>query len=154
MDGHALQWRLEPAETRRAQGLCPACGKPLTVGVMHRVEELADRAEGEARGGREDPFRCLVPLPEVLGEIHGAGAKSKAVEAAFERIVARLGPEMEILDRPWKKSCGWTPCWARRSPGARGKVLRDAGYTVSYGGSGVRAGELRGRAWWRPLLSV
>ena len=58
LDGHrACGVRLEPAETRRVQGLCPACGKPLTVGVMHRVEELADRSEDGERG-RKDPFRC------------------------------------------------------------------------------------------------
>jgi len=144
MDGHrACNVRLEPAETRRHEGLCPACGKPLTVGVMHRVEELAGRTEAEAasmgttgRLGRNDAFRCLVPLPEVLGEIHGVGAKSQTVEKAAAQLVARLGPELDILERLPLEDI------ARAGGGLllealtrlrAGDVRRDAGYDGEYG---------------------
>ena len=90
--------RLEPPETRRLEGRCPACGKPLTVGVMHRVEELADRAE-DAAPARTAPFRCLVQLPEILSELLDVGPRSKAVEAAASHLVGRLGPEIDILER-------------------------------------------------------
>src|SRR5205814_4462482 len=88
-DGHrACGVRLEPEETNRHGGLCPACGKGLTVGVMHRVDELADRPDGAKREKRT-PFRSLVPLPEVLAEIHRVGAGSRKVADAYENLVGR-----------------------------------------------------------------
>ena len=114
LDGHrACNVRLEPEETRRKDGLCPVCSKPLTVGVMHRVEELADKpAQGaEAPGspppenpkepeGLETrrPFRSLVPLPEVMSELRAVGPRSKTVQRAVARLIDRLGPELDILE--------------------------------------------------------
>ena len=95
-DGHRkcnINW--DPAETIAHNGLCAACGKPVTVGVLHRVEALADRsAEAQTR---PHPFTSLIPLPEVLGEIHGVGPKSKTVQRAFDLLLAKLGPELAIL---------------------------------------------------------
>src|SRR5829696_1756089 len=97
LDGHRVcDVRLEPAETRRRGGACPVCGKPVTVGVLHRVEELADRPLGGAPGG-VPPWRCLVQLPQVVGEILGVGPKSRSVEAEVSRLVSRLGPELGLL---------------------------------------------------------
>src|SRR5947199_1766 len=82
LDGHrACGVRLEPPETRRLEGRCPSCGKPLTVGVMHRVEELADRPE-DAAPPRPVPFRSLVQLREILAEIPGVGANARSVDAS------------------------------------------------------------------------
>lgn len=98
LDGHrACGVRLEPNETRRLEGACPSCGKPLTVGVMHRVETLADRPEGE-KPERISPFRSLVPLPEIVSEISGVGPKSKTVQRKVGELVTRLGPELDILE--------------------------------------------------------
>ncbi len=88
----------EPARTREAGGTCPECGKPLTVGVLHRVEELADRPEGYRPAGRPEVTH-LIQLHEVLGEIQRVGAKAKAVEAAATKLVAALGSELGILTR-------------------------------------------------------
>ncbi|HST63574.1 MAG TPA: UvrD-helicase domain-containing protein, partial [Mycobacteriales bacterium] len=97
LDGHrTCDVRLEPAETRALSGRCPACGKPVTVGVLHRVAALADRPVGYAPAGAPG-WRCLVQLPQVVGELIGVGPKSKAVEAAVSRLVHRLGPELSIL---------------------------------------------------------
>jgi uncharacterized protein (TIGR00375 family) len=94
-DGHracGVNWT--PAQTRDANGLCSACGKPVTVGVLARVEELADRD-----GLAEPPMAVehLVQLPEILGEIHGVGARTRTVDGKVTALVAALGPELHIL---------------------------------------------------------
>lgn len=97
LDGHrACGVRWEPQETLAHGGLCSVCGKPVTVGVMHRVEQLADRPVG-GRPPRTPPYYSLVPLPELLGEMLGTGPASKQVEAEYFRLLGRLGPELEIL---------------------------------------------------------
>jgi uncharacterized protein (TIGR00375 family) len=99
LDGHRrCGVRLEPGETLRRGGACPGCGKPLTVGVLHRVEALADREDG-ARPPAAAPFRRLVPLPEIVGEVLGVGARSKTVRREVDALVEGLGPELDILSR-------------------------------------------------------
>jgi DNA helicase II / ATP-dependent DNA helicase PcrA len=96
-DGHracGVNW--EPARTREAGGRCPECGKPLTVGVLSRVEDLADRSDGYRPADAPEVVH-LVQLAEVLGEIHGVGPRSKTVEAKINALVAGLGPELSIL---------------------------------------------------------
>ena len=96
-DGHrACNVVWDPPTTRAHNEICPVCGKPVTVGVMHRVEALADRPEG-GRPPRTSPFHSLIPLPEVLGEIYGVGGSSKQVQAEYFKLLARLGPELAIL---------------------------------------------------------
>ncbi len=95
-DGHRVcnvNW--EPARTRAAGGRCPECGKPLTVGVLSRVEELADRPAGFVKSGQS--VTHLIQLAELLGEINGVGPKSKTVEGQLNHLVATLGPELDIL---------------------------------------------------------
>ncbi|MEU4642113.1 UvrD-helicase domain-containing protein [Micromonospora sp. NPDC023814] len=96
-DGHRLcgvNW--SPERTRAAGGRCPECDKPLTVGVLSRVEELADRPAGHRPPHARDVTH-LVPLAEVLGEINKVGARSKKVEGKLNDLLAALGPELEIL---------------------------------------------------------
>ncbi len=165
LDGHracGVCW--EPPETLAHGGLCSVCGKPVTVGVMHRVELLADRPPFDRRGGvtppghpfafdrrggvtppgppfagdrrggvtppgppfagdrrggvtppgppsahghrggetpplppRARPFYSLVPLPEVLAQVHGVGVGSKQVDQEYQKLLSRLGPELRIL---------------------------------------------------------
>ncbi len=136
LDGHrACGVRLEPEETRACLGRCPTCGKPLTVGVLHRVEELADRPVGSEREQRS-PFRCLVPLPEVLGEIHGVGPKSRKVEQALAELAARCGPELDVLESlPFEDLAkGGDPLLVEALTRLRqGKVYRESGYDGEYG---------------------
>ena len=97
LDGHRkCGIRLEPAESAACGGLCPECGKPLTIGVLNRVAELADRPAGYRPAGAPQST-SLVALPEVIGEILGSGAKSKKVTAEVDRLVGALGPELAIL---------------------------------------------------------
>ena len=99
LDGHrSCQVRLSPGETRRHDGLCPVCGKPLTVGVMHRVEDLADRGEEAAPPETAGTMQSLIPLPEILSEIHQVGPKSKRVARHYESLLGQLGPELPLLN--------------------------------------------------------
>ncbi len=91
---------LHPDQTRDLDGRCPECGKPVTVGVLSRVAELADRPEGTVPETAL-PCRHIIPLPEILSEILGVGPKSKKVQTQYGRILELFGPELPILlDRP------------------------------------------------------
>ena len=136
LDGHRkCGVRIDPEQTTALEDRCPACGKPLTVGVLHRVAELADRPAGFRPDGAAG-FTCLVQLPQIIGEILGTGPKSKKVAAEAGRLVAALGPELSILREVPLDDL-------RRVGGARfaegigrlrrGEVIRDAGYDGEYG---------------------
>jgi len=96
-DGHRLcQVRLSPSETKRCGGLCPVCGRPLTIGVMSRVEELADRpADFQPEGAL--PFKKLVPLDEIIAAALGVGVGTKEVKKEYDRLVKNLGTEFNVL---------------------------------------------------------
>jgi uncharacterized protein (TIGR00375 family) len=136
-DGHracGVNW--SPAQTRAAGGACPECGKPLTVGVLARVEELADRPVDAPPPPHAKAVHHLVQLPQVLGEIRRVGPKSKSVTGKVNELVAELGPELDILLR--------TPLAEIRRVGGellaeavgrlrRGEVRRTPGYDGEYG---------------------
>jgi DNA helicase II / ATP-dependent DNA helicase PcrA len=135
-DGHRrCEVRLEPAETRARNGICPACGTPLTVGVLHRVEALADRPVGHRPDGAAG-FTHLVQLPQIVGEIHGVGPRSKRVVSEVDGLVARLGPELSILrDVPADDVVAAGAPLLAEALGRlrRGEVIREAGYDGEYG---------------------
>lgn len=96
-DGHrncGTCWH--PRQTVSAQGRCPVCGRPVTVGVLHRVARLADRPEGAGRGERP-PFDYIIPLAEVIASSLGVGVASQRVQQVYHRLLAALGPELHIL---------------------------------------------------------
>ncbi|MER7016142.1 UvrD-helicase domain-containing protein [Saccharopolyspora sp. NPDC000359] len=135
LDGHRkCQVRLEPGDTRAHGGTCPSCGKPLTVGVLHRVEALADRPEGFRPPGAA-PFRNLIPLPEVVGEVLGVGPKSKRVFGRVSDLVAAHGPELAILQDVALEELRRTDAAVAEAIGRLrgGQVLREPGYDGEYG---------------------
>ncbi|SNT46536.1 TIGR00375 family protein [Asanoa hainanensis] len=135
-DGHRLcgvNW--QPHQTQEAGGLCPECHKPLTVGVLSRVEELADRQDGQIRNDPK-PVQHLLALAEIIGEIAGVGPRSKTVEGKLNTLVAALGPELTILrDTPLDdiKKAGGDHLEEAIRRLRRGEVHRIPGYDGAYG---------------------
>ena len=122
--------RLRPEETEACGAHCRGCGKPVTVGVMSRVEELADRSPSGLLP--KDPgFSSLVPLVEILSEIEGVGANSKKVQRIYEKVLGALGSEMFVLSSSpldeVEKVCSSLLAEALRRM-RQGEVLREAGY--------------------------
>lgn len=96
-DGHRhCKVCLKPSETLAAGGICPVCGGRITVGVLHRVEELADRPEG-FRHDDSVRFESLIPLPEVVAASMGCTAASNKARTQYESLLERLGSELHIL---------------------------------------------------------
>lgn len=135
-DGHrACETRLAPKETRRNNGRCPKCGRPVTVGVMNRVEQLADRPEGYVPSNAI-PYKNLVPLDEIIAEAKSMGRNSQAVEREYRSAIAKFGTEFEILLKAGKNDLiKGLP--ARIAEGVLrvrdGKLNIKAGYDGEYG---------------------
>jgi uncharacterized protein (TIGR00375 family) len=135
-DGHrACQVRWHPQETLKHKGICSGCGKPVTVGVMARVEALADRQDG-VKSKRSRPYQNIVPLPELIGEAKDMGETSRAVQEAYMNALAKLGSEFHILlDCPVndiKKACGDVIAEGVNRM-RQGKVTIAAGYDGEFG---------------------
>jgi uncharacterized protein (TIGR00375 family) len=96
-DGHRLcNVNFSPEETIGHDYLCPVCSRKVTVGVMHRVNKLADREDGFKPEGAL-PFYPIIPLPEILGETLEVGPASKKVDTAYQGLIQKLGSEFKIL---------------------------------------------------------
>ena len=96
-DGHRkCGIRFPPEESVQHGGICPVCGKPLTLGVLYRVEELADRPQGQ-RPERTHSFRYLVSLSHILGELFSVGPAAKRVQRAQEKLLEKCGSELDLL---------------------------------------------------------
>lgn len=135
MDGHrACGVRLDPAETIARGGFCPVCGGRVTVGVAHRVEMLADRAE-PAAPPTAGAVASLVPLAEMLAEITATGVAAQAVTRAYDRATAALGPELAVLQEVPVEEIARADSLLGEAVGRlrRGAVIREAGYDGEYG---------------------
>ncbi|RKY40376.1 MAG: DNA helicase UvrD [Candidatus Omnitrophota bacterium] len=96
-DGHRnCNIRLHPKETIKYKGICPKCGRPLTRGVLYRVEELADREEGLVPSSAIG-YKSLVPLDEIIAEAKELNKGSKAVEKEYINLVSEFGSEFNLL---------------------------------------------------------
>ncbi len=135
LDGHMnCNVSFTPEETKKIDGICPKCGKKLIIGVMNRVETLADRKVGDRPN--KVPFRYLVPLPEILSDVLETGTGSKKVAQHYMELVGKLGNEFHILlDAPLKDiQHASSPLIAEAIERVRtGKIHIEPGYDGKFG---------------------
>jgi uncharacterized protein (TIGR00375 family) len=96
-DGHRkcnVCWN--PVETLRNRAICPVCGKRVVIGVTSRIAQLSDRTDISLRPNRRE-FQSIIPLPEILSEIVGAGESSKKVKQLYFHLLQKCGSEFDIL---------------------------------------------------------
>jgi uncharacterized protein (TIGR00375 family) len=107
-DGHrscGISW--SPDQSIAADNFCPVCGKELTIGVLHRVMDLADRVEPKMG---DAPFRSLIPLAEIISQAVDKGVNTKAVTKIYEAMLDHHGTELDILlERPLDDLAADTP---------------------------------------------
>lgn len=125
---------LEPAQAIALNNICPECGKQLTIGVMQRVERLADRKE-PVRPAKAASFKYIIPLAEILSEIHETGVESKKVITAYAEAISAFGNEFDLLQIvPVKDIHRFNPLLAESIRRMReGNVIRKAGYDGVFG---------------------
>jgi len=134
-DGHRLCGvSFSPKETKKHKGICPVCGQKLTIGVLNRVDQLADREEG-FRPFNAVPFLNLVPLDEIIAESLNLGKMTKSVKKEYENLIKEFGSEMKILlDIPVEEIALKNALVAEGIKRVReGKVFIKPGYDGVYG---------------------
>jgi len=96
-DGHRkCEISCSPEETKKYNGICPVCGRPLTIGVLSRAEELADKPEG-FKPENAIPFKSLIPLKDIIADLLKIGVGTKGVEKEYKDLIQRFGSEFNIL---------------------------------------------------------
>ncbi|XOF32445.1 MAG: UvrD-helicase domain-containing protein [Candidatus Electrothrix sp. YB6] len=124
----------EPAQTVEANGICPECGRPLTIGVLYRVMELADR-EAAVWSEGAPAMHSLIPLPELLGELFNCGSATKKVNTVYGNLINTFGSEFNILlDTPIAEIAPVSPLLAKAIERVReNKVIRRPGFDGQFG---------------------
>lgn len=126
---------LSPTDAEKYGGTCPVCGRKLTIGVSHRIEQMADREEGyrKEHGAR---YESLVPLPEIIGASVGYSAASAKVLKEYQNMLKCLGPEFHILrEIPLEEIRSVSGMLISEGIGKlrEGKVTRIPGFDGQYG---------------------
>lgn len=135
-DGHRnCDLRLSPAETKKYNGVCPRCARPITKGVLNRVEELADRPQGYIPENNIG-YKSMVSLDEIIADIKGVDKKSKAVTREYQEIVPAFGSEFDILINATEKEL-FSKLPEKIAEGIKrvreGRVKIEPGYDGEYG---------------------
>ena len=138
-DGHRLCGaRLSPRETKKYRGICPVCRRPLTVGVLSRIEELANQAEGFVPENAI-PYKSLVPLEEIIAAVLGKGTATKQVARVYDGLIKKFGPEFNILlEASLEEIKKAEPFLAEALSRVRqGEIQMEPGYDGVYGKLGI-----------------
>lgn len=135
-DGHRFcNVLMSPEESRKHNLNCPVCGKPLTVGVMHRVEDLADRKDG-FQPENAIPFKRLIPLDEIIAQVLKKSPDSVAVQNEYFKLIQTFSSELSVLlDAPIPYLEKMTTLSLSRAIACmrEGKVKISPGYDGEYG---------------------
>ena len=135
-DGHRkCNICMSAEETKKHNGICPVCGKPMTIGVSYRVNELADKKDLNILPKTAGKVFSLIPLQEIVSEIMQVSATSKSVSNEYEKLINKFGTELTILqnipiDEIAKASEILAEAIARLR---KGQVIKQAGYDGEYG---------------------
>ncbi len=142
-DGHRnCEICFSPEETKKSKGICPKCGRPLTVGVMNRVDALADGKDRyETKGFLKEapgrvPYYNLIPLDEIIAEVYGVGAGSKKAKDTYVELIKKFGSELKILLKTESseiEAAGFSDVARGVSMMRTGKVEIRPGYDGEYG---------------------
>lgn len=136
-DGHLkCDVCFSPEETKKHDGLCPKCGKPLVIGVMNRVAELSDRTPSEVKKMKRVPFKSLIPLKEIIAQKIGGGVKSQKICKYYDNMIDLLGSELDILIKKEKSDFekhGFSEIGDMISKMRSGQVTRSPGFDGKYG---------------------
>lgn len=96
-DGHRkCDICLSPEESKKYKNICPKCKKPLTIGVMHRVHDLADRKPG-FKPTSSVPYKSLIPLKEIIADTFGVGVNTKQVAKEYQNLIKSFRDEFRII---------------------------------------------------------
>lgn len=135
-DGHRkCNICMSAEETRKHNGICPVCGKPMTIGVSYRVNELADKKALNTLPKTAGKVYSLIPLQEIISEIMQVSASSKSVCNEYEKLIDKFGTELSILqDIPTDEISKTSQILAEAITRLRkGQVIKQAGYDGEYG---------------------
>ncbi len=135
-DGHSgCNVMMSPEETKKKKGKCPVCKKQLTIGVLNRIDQLADRPDGYTPENAI-PFRSLIPLTEIISEVIEKGIDTMAVKNEYTRLVSTFGNEMKILNEiPLKDLKAYSSSEVAEAVGRvrDGRIKIIPGYDGQYG---------------------
>lgn len=135
-DGHrACNIRFAPAETKARQGICPVCNKPLVVGVENRLDTLASK-DLEIAAKNTKQVEYIIPLTEILAELHGTKTAGRAAMAQYHEVLDRLGDEFSVLRSvpiAAIEAAGFPLLGVAIERLRAGDVVRDPGYDGVYG---------------------
>lgn len=135
-DGHKnCNIRFTPEETKKHNGICPVCKKPLTVGVDYRVTEIADY-KPEDKPKKHKKVEYIIPLPEIIAEMKNKRVGTKTVDEEYDKIIKKLGNEFSILRKisvEEIKKAGFLELSKVISRMRKGDVHIEPGYDGVYG---------------------